>query len=144
MPRGSGWLSLIGLFGLAVAADAQTPLSQTTGSQFDGAYAFVSSTTLTAMYITELGRMLPCASQQAGPLTIVRDQARLSSVSSRGGRTEFQGTVGSQGELAMRSDNPSGGEVIIQMLLNGRIDGTGTVRARWRGRFCTYDLVWRK
>lgn len=26
MPRGTGWLSVVGLLGLAVVADAQTPL----------------------------------------------------------------------------------------------------------------------
>jgi hypothetical protein len=48
--------------------------------------------------------------------------------------------VGSQGELAMRSVNPAYDEP-GERLLNGRIDGTGTVRARLTGRFCNYDYA---
>jgi hypothetical protein len=51
--------------------------------------------------------------------------------------------VGSQGELAMRSVNPASDET-AERLLNGRIDGTGMVRARLTGKYCTYDFVWRK
>jgi hypothetical protein len=38
------WLWLVGFFGLVVAADAQTPSSSAANTQFDGTYAFVSST----------------------------------------------------------------------------------------------------
>ena len=44
MPKGTGWLSLLGFFGLVSAAGAQAPSSPTASTQFDGTYAFVSST----------------------------------------------------------------------------------------------------
>jgi hypothetical protein len=50
--------------------------------------------------------------------------------------------VGSQGELAMRSVNPAY-DAPAERLLNGRIDGTGTVRARLISG-CDFDYVWRK
>jgi hypothetical protein len=144
MPNGAGWLSLLGFLGLAFAADAQTPLSQPAGPQFDGTYAFVSSTKLTEMFtVASTGRMRPCPDWEAGPLTIVKGQLKFSSVSSSSVRAEFEGMVGSQGELAMRSVNPASDET-AERLLNGRIDGTGMVRARLTGKYCTYDFVWRK
>jgi hypothetical protein len=51
--------------------------------------------------------------------------------------------IGPQGELAMKSVNPAYDDPDVR-LLTGRIDGTGTVRARLTGRFCNYDFVWRK
>jgi hypothetical protein len=144
MPKGAGWLSLVGFFGLAAAADAQTPSDQTAGSQFDGTYALVSSTKLTQTFVqSQTGRMRPCPDWEVGPLTIARGQARLSAASSSAVSAAFEGMVGSQGELAMRSVNPATDEP-SERLLNGRIDGTGTARARLTGRFCTYDFVWRK
>jgi len=135
---------LVGFFGLAVAADAQTPLSQTAGPQFDGTYPFVSSTKLTQMFtVSQTGRMNPCPDWTAGPLTIVRGQARVSSASSSDVHADFDGTVVSQGELAMKSVTPAY-DAPAERRLNGRIDGTGTVRARLTGHYCTYDFVWRK
>jgi hypothetical protein len=143
MPKGAGWLSLVGFFGLAVAAGAQTPLSQTAGSQFDGTYALVSSTRLTELYtVPQTGRTRPCPDWEVGALTIVRGQPRFSSASSSAVRAAFEGMVGSQGELAIRSVNPAY-DAPAERLLNGRIDGTGTVRARLISR-CNFDYVWRK
>ena len=144
MPKGAGWLSLVGFFGLAVAADAQTPLSQTAGSQFDGTYALVSSTKLTETFVVpSQGRMRPCPDWEVGPLTIVRGQARVSAVStSHAVHADFDGMVGSQGELAMRSVNPAYDSPNVR-LINGRIDGAGTVRARLISG-CDFDYVWRK
>ena len=144
MPKGTGRLSLVGFFGLAVAAHAQTPLSQTAGSQFDGTYALVSSTKLTEIFTQpQTGRTRPCPDWQVGPLTIVRGQARLSAVStSHAVRAEFEGVVGSLGDLALRSVNPAY-DAPAERLLNGRIDGTGTVRARLISG-CNFDYVWRK
>ena len=144
MPKGTGWLSLVGFFGLAVAADAQTPSAQTAGSQFDGTYPFVSSTKLTEMFTqSQTGRMRPCPDWTAGPLTIVRGQARVSSASSSAVHADFEGMVGTQGEVAMQSVNPAY-NAPVERLLNGKIDGTGTVRVRLTGQYCTYDFVWRK
>ena len=144
MQNGIGWLWLVACFGLAVAADAQTPLPQTAGSQFDGTYAFVSSTKLNETFtVASQGRTRPCPDWEVGPLTIVRGQARVSAVSSsRSVRAEFEGMAGSQGELAMRSVNPAY-DAPAERQLNDRIDGAGTVRAHLLSG-CTFDYVWRK
>jgi hypothetical protein len=139
-----GWLWLVACFGLAFAADAQTLPSQTAGSQFGGTHAFVSSTKLTEIFTqSQTGRTRPCPDWEVGPLTIVRGQARLSFVStSHGIHADFDGMVGSQDELVIRSVNPAY-DAPAERLLNGRIDGTGTVRARLISG-CRFDYVWRK
>jgi hypothetical protein len=80
--------------------------------------------------------------QTVTPLVIANGQAR------RDGNLGFEGTVGSQGELAMRSKDPPPGWHGVQpgyeFSVNGRIDATGMVRARLTGRHCSYDLVFRK
>lgn len=122
------------------------PVSQTAGSQFDGTYAFVSSTKLTEMYTVPNGRMRQCPDWTAGPLTsrgCRRGFPPLLAVSPD--HMDFEGTVGLQGELGMRSLAPDLlREDIAERLLRGRIDGTRTVRAHLTGRWCNYDYVWRK
>jgi hypothetical protein len=135
MPKGTGSLFLVGFFGLAVAADAQTHLSQTAGSQFDGTYAFVSSTKLTETFTLPSGQMLTCPDWTAGPLTIVRGQARFTTTL----LVHFEGTVGSQGELGMSSVQPGPTRVV-----SGKIVDSRMVRARLYGVPCNYDYVWRK
>lgn len=71
-------------------------------------------------------------------LTIINGRARL---------PLFDGTVGSHGEVAMRLvaaparnawwDPPAA-------ITTGRIDGNGTVHARRRGVYCSYDFIWQK
>lgn len=99
--------------------------------QFDGTYALVS--------VTQANEdnggpgangASQCGNRKPKSLIVTNGQARL---------PLFEGTVGSRGELAMR-EGPSGDERII----NGRMDGNGTVRAREIGRGCTYDFVWQK
>ena len=145
MHRRIGLLSGIGFFGLVVAADAQTQLSSTAGdTRFDGAYAFVSSTKLNETYLTGPGgHMGQCQDlQTVTPLVITNGQAR------RDGNLRFEGTVGSQGELAMRATDPPVGWHGVQpgyeFSVNGMIDANGMVRARLTGRRCSYDLVFRK
>ena len=145
MQRRIGLLCGIGFFGLVVAADAQTQLSSTAGdTRFDGAYAFVSSTKLNETYPTGPGgHMGQCQDLQAtAPLIVVDGQAR------RDSNFGLEGTVGSQGELAMRSKDPPPGRYGAQpgyeFSVNGRIDANGMVRARLTGRRCSYDLVFRK
>jgi hypothetical protein len=100
MQKHVGWLGIVGFFGLLYAADAQTTLPSTGGTQFDGAYAFVSSTKLNETYTKESGRMGQCNDRIAGPLTIVHGHARYSGFGLR--RTvEFEGTASAKGELAM-------------------------------------------
>jgi hypothetical protein len=143
MRKGTGWLSLVGFFGLVVVADAQTPRSSSAGAAFDGTYRFISSTIVSPTYMTSGGRMNRCVDDwQAGPLTIVRGQARFSTINFV--LLDFEGTVGSQGELAMQSvPQPGGHGGRIEGSLNARVDNTGTARARLTAR-CTYDFVWRK
>jgi hypothetical protein len=68
MPKGTGWLSLVGFFGLAVAAGAQAPSSPTASTQFDGTYALVSSMVGHAWS----GKGSYCRERRPGPLTIVQ------------------------------------------------------------------------
>jgi hypothetical protein len=98
------------------------------------------------MYTVPNGRMRPCPDWTAGPLTIERGQARVSTITAVSPvRMDFEGTVGLQGEVRMRSLSPDLlREDIAERLLRGRIDGTGTVRAHLTGRWRNYDYVWRK
>jgi hypothetical protein len=82
-----------------------------------------------------------CEDVKAAPLIIVNGQAR------RDGNLGFEGTVGSQGELAMRSDTTPGWHGIQpsnEFTISGRIDASGMVRARLTGRRCSYDLVFHR
>jgi hypothetical protein len=134
---------MVGFFGLPAAADAQAPSSSTVGAAFDGTYEFISSTKLAETYISPgTSRMAQCPERIPGQLTIVNGQPRFS-ISIPGKPADFEGTLGSQGELAMRSVLPGGGRPTERML-SGRIDSTGTVHARLSGVNCNYDFTWRK
>jgi hypothetical protein len=138
-----GWLWAVGIFGCSAVAMAQTPPASTAGTRFDGTYAFFSSTKLNETYTTTSGRMGQCPNRRPGPLTIANAQARF-----RYGRQrefEAEGTVGSQGELVMRLVPTPGNKTTpgIESIVNGRIDGNGTVTARQISRFCNYDLSWK-
>jgi hypothetical protein len=143
MRRNIGWLWVFGILGYSAAAMAQTSPASTAGTKFDGTYSFLSSTKLNETYTTRSGRMGQCADRIAGPITIVNGQARYSGSGLRVSR-EFEGNVGSQGELAMRSNalGPWGNN--LEITLYGRIDGNGTVTARQSGFSCSYDFVWQK
>jgi hypothetical protein len=136
-------LWVFGILGYSAAAMAQTPPASTADTKFDGTYAFLSSTKLDETYTTRSGRMGQCADRIAGPITIVNGQARYSG-SGRLRSREFEGMVGSQGELAMRANVPAAGDSVIGITLYGRIDGNGTVTARQSGSSCSYDFVWQK
>lgn len=138
MRQGPGWLATIGFLASLAVANAQTPPV----TKYDGTYAFSSSTQLNETFTTNSGRMGQCAHRIAGPLTIVNGRARYSGSGLRASR-EFEGTVGSQGELAMRSDAP-GQAGNLEITLYGRIDGNGTVTARQSGVSCHYDFIWQK
>jgi hypothetical protein len=130
---------IVGLFGLIAAAYAQTRAASIAGGRFDGTYAFVSATKLNAIYNSGI-HVKRCGAYKGGPLTVVNDHARY------GGGPGFDGRVGSQGDLTMRlvspiyKSNAPGVEIIIM----GRIDGNGTVRARRMSYYCRYDLIWQK
>jgi hypothetical protein len=142
MRRQVGLLGIVGFFGLLGAADAQTP-SSTAVRSFDGTYRFVSSAKVNQTYVTRGGQMGQCPDRRAGPLTIAQGQARYTSATGR----KLKGTVGSQGELAMRLITPpssGGGYRPFEISVGGNIDGTGTVRARQKSNSCSYDFVWQE
>jgi len=142
MQKSVGGLSIIGFFGLLAAANAQAPSPSVAGTQFDGTYALVSSVKATQTYRTRGGQMGVCADRTAGPLTIAQGQAQYTTATGY----RLQGPVGPQGQLAMRSLTPPGsnGYQPLDIIVNGRVDGAGTARARQISNSCSYDFVWRK
>jgi hypothetical protein len=146
MQKHIGWLWTIGFFALLGAADAQTPSPPSANTQFDGTYRFVSATKLNETYTTTwTNRMGRCGDvRKLGPLTIANGQARYSG-SGRVTKAGFEGTVGSQGELALRLAAPASKSSLgAEIVTHGIIDGNGTIRARQTSRGCSYDLVWQK
>jgi len=83
-----------------------------------------------------------CPSRRAGPLTIFGGQAHYTTVTGR----KLKGTVGSQGELAMRLVTPpsSGGGYPFEISVSGNVDGAGTARVRQKSNSCSYEFVWQK
>jgi hypothetical protein len=147
MQKHGGWLSIIGCFGLVVAANAQTPSPPAANTRFDGTYAFVSSTKVNETFMGGGTRPSQCPDRTPGPLIIVNGQARYNY--RRYTAFELEGTVGSQGELAMRREpelesRHAGIMPGIEFFAYGSIAGTGTARVRQIGPRCNYDFVWRK
>ena len=141
MQKNIGWLSAVGSFGLLAAADAQMPPPSAAGTPFDGTYRLVSGARVNATYTTRKGQTGQCPDRRAGPLTIVNGQAQYTS--STGYRV--RGTVGPQGELAMRAVGPSSwASQPIDLSVNGTVDGAGTAHVRQLGHSCSYDFVWQK
>jgi hypothetical protein len=137
------WSWILGIFGFSAAAIAQTPPASTAGTRFDGTYRFVSSTKLNENYMTGTTRIGQCSDRRVGPLTIVNGQARYNY--NRQLDWKVEGTVGSQGELAMRLVAPIGShKSFFEIFVNGRVEGNGTVSARQISYRCNYDLIWQK
>lgn len=137
------WSWIVGICGFSAAAVAQAPPSSTGAAVSDGSYRIVSSAQVNATYVTRSGRLGQCPSRRPGPLHIANGQARYTTASG----DKLRGTVGPQGQLAMRIIAPpnSGGSYRpVEINLNGNIDGGGTVRARQIGNSCSYDFVWQK
>jgi hypothetical protein len=133
MTKSIGWLAIGGIFSFVSAAGAQTlPLSTAT-TAFDGTYAFVSSTQAPP----ENAR---CGNRIGGPLVVVQGRAEFTNLL---GHSHIEGTIGSQGELAMRAQLIAHAEA-FDVFANGRIDRDGTVRVRMTGPGCSYDVVWQK
>jgi hypothetical protein len=149
MPQHIGWLWILVFFGLLAAADAQTASPPTAGTQFDGTYAFVSRTKVNETYaVPRSNRIGRCGGSGRGnhrrPLTIASGQAQYTTADG----LQYEGTVSSQGELAMRSATPAAGGgwagVGDERTIFGKIDGGGTARARQIDYFCSHDLIWQK
>jgi hypothetical protein len=150
MQKDIGWLSIIAFFGLAAAANAQAPSPPAATTQLDGTYAFLSATTLNQTFMAGGTRRVQCPDRKAEPLTILRGQARYSSRRVNGrARLELEGTVGSQGELAMRREpdpesRPGGSTPGMEFFAYGRIDSTGTARVRQIGSRCNVEFTWQR
>jgi hypothetical protein len=141
MRKDIGWLSAIGLCGLLAVANAQTPPPSARESSYDGTYRLVSSALVNATYTTRKGQTGPCPNRRAGPFHIANGKARYTTASG----FHVRGTVGPQGELAMRAEEPSKwGTQPIDISVSGTIDGSGTVHVRQLGHSCSYDFVWQK
>ncbi|MGH7048166.1 MAG: hypothetical protein ACREE2_17460 [Stellaceae bacterium] len=110
----------------------------TPSNQFDGTYAFFSATNVNKWMDPAHTRRCGYA-RNAGPLVIVKGQANFSTAKGY----LVKGTVGQQGDLAMRY--PADPEVpgYVRPLM-GRIGSNGTVRARQIGNWCSHDLTWQR
>jgi hypothetical protein len=139
MRRQIGLLSVAGFFGLIAAANAQTAPPGTTGTAFDGTYKFVSSTKVNEMYTSYNGHSGMCPDRKPGTLHIVGGRVHYTAATGY----RFGGTVGSQGELTMRSEMV-GGSRPARMQASGAIDGSGVVHVRQMGSSCSYDFVWQR
>ncbi len=139
MRRHVGLFSTVALVGSLAAADAQTPPPSTAGAAFDGTYRLVSSARVNQTFMTRKAQVGECPDRRPGPLTVVRGQARYTSATGY----PLAGTVGPQGELAMRASGP-GQSQPIEITVSGTIDRASTVRARQTSNACNYDFVWQR
>jgi hypothetical protein len=124
---------------------AQTQVAATGNAQFDGLYTFVSATKLNETYTTTATAHLRQCPNWGGPgrLLIVNGHAQYP----YGKPTIYEGTVGPQGELMMRSNSTPvvrGESPGVERTIMGIIDNSGTVNARMTAYYCGFDLVWRK
>jgi hypothetical protein len=137
-----GLLATVGCFALLVGVAAQAPSAA--AASLDGTYRFVSSAKVNPTYTTRNGQMGQCPDRRAGPLHVANGRARYTTATGY----KLTGTVGSQGELAMRIVAPpnvsNAGSRFIDIITNGTIDSAGTARARQTGGSCSYDFVWQK
>jgi hypothetical protein len=133
MTKSIGWLAIGGIFSFFAAAEAQTLALSTATTAFDGTYALVSSTWGPSVNAR-------CRGARPGPLVTAQGRAEFTNLITAG---HFEGTIGSQGELVMRSaaiSRSSPGETVVI----GRIERDGTVGARMTYDECIYDVVWQK
>jgi hypothetical protein len=141
MQKRFGWAWAAGFFGSVAIANAQAPPPAAAGSSYDGTYRLVSAANVNATYTTRKGQTGSCPSRRSGPLHIVNGQARYTSATGY----RVRGTVGPQGELAMRAEAPSSwGTQPIDLSVSGSVDGSGTARVRQLSHSCSYEFVWQK
>ena len=144
MGKRIGLLGVVGFFGLIASANAQAPSPPAPGASFDGTYRFVSSAKVNPTYTARNGNMGFCPDRRPGPLHVANGRVRYTAATGY----RLTGTVGPQGELAMRVTAPpntsNAGSRFIDITANGQIDGAGMARARQLGGSCSYDFVWQK
>jgi hypothetical protein len=141
MQKHLAWLPVAGLFGVFLAANAQTPPVAAGGGAYDGNYRLVSSASVNATYTSRKGQTLPCPSRRAGPLHVTNGRIRYTTATG----LKVRGTVGSQGELALQAQAPSKwGAQPIDLSVSGTVDPGGTARVRQLSHSCSYDFVWQK
>jgi hypothetical protein len=144
MGKRIGLLGVVGFFGLLATANAQTPSPPAPGASFDGTYRFVSSAKVNPTYTTRNGQTGFCPDRRPGPLHVANGRARYTTTTGY----RLTGTVGPQGELAMRVIAPpnssNAGSFPLGINANGTIDGTGMARARQLSHSCSYNFVWQK
>jgi hypothetical protein len=134
-----GLVWIVAFVALLAAADAQTPQPSSAGAVFDGTYRLVSSARVNQTFMTRKAQVGQCPDRRPGPLTVMQGRARYKSATGY----PLRGTVGPQGELAMRAAGP-GQSQPIEISVSGQIDGAGTVHARQTSNSCNYDFVWQK
>jgi len=141
MQKHIAWSCVVGFFGLLASANAQVAAPSVVRTPFDGTYRPVSSATVNATYTTRKGQTGPCPNRRAGPLHIENGKARYTTATGY----RVRGTVGPQGELAMRAIGPSSwASQPIDLSVSGTVDGAGTARVRQLSHSCSYDFVWQK
>jgi hypothetical protein len=132
---------IVGFCGMLAAASAQPPPPAAAGSPYDGKYRLVSSANVNATYTSRKGQTAPCPARRAGPLHIVNGQVRYTTATG----LRVRGTIGPQGELAMRAEAPSKwGNQPVDLSVSGTVDSSGAVRVRQLSHSCSYDFVWQK
>ena len=135
------WSSAVGFFSLLAAANAQAPAPPPAGTAVDGTYRLVSSANVNATYTSRKGQTAPCPPRRAGPLHIENGRVRYTTATG----IRVRGTVGPQGELALRAAAPSSwANQPIDLTVSGTVDGSGTARVRQLSHSCSYDFVWQK
>jgi len=141
MQKHVAWSSAVAFFGLLAAANAQVPAPSTAGTPFDGIYRPVSWANVNATYTSRKGQTAPCPARRAGPLHIENGRVRYTTATG----IRVKGTVGPQGELALRAAAPSSwSNQPIDLTVNGTVDGSGVARVRQLSHSCSYDFVWQK
>ena len=95
-----GLLSAVSILGLIATAQAQMVRPKAGGSAFDGSYHVVSSTKTNDTHRAYNGQVAHCMDRRPSQLHIVHGQAHYTTATGY----RLRGTVGPQGELAMRSE----------------------------------------
>jgi len=141
MQKNVAWSCAVGFFGLLAAANAQVPPPSAAVSSFYGTYRPVSSANVNATYTSRKGQTAPCPPRRAGPLHIENGRVRYTTATG----IRVRGTVGPQGELALRAAAPSSwSNQPIDLTVNGTVDGSGAALVRQLSHSCSYDFMWQK